>query len=1029
MTGRSGRPNVFTVPSGLPFLRVLASAVVDGTLPQPGGTAPDPLGLSDYTILLPTRRAVRALSETFLQVSKGVQLLPRMTPLGDVDEDELLLSIDVGGARQADALSEKPSISQLERRLILTRLILQWVSHRGSDGGPSVHTPAQAAWLAADLARLIDMFDTEQCNWSGLDGLIEQELSGHWDASLEFLGILREVLPKLMAERGLINPMQRRNLLLNAEAARLEHATSGLPVIAAGSTGSIPATANLLRVIANLENGAVVLPGLDLYLEDQAWDAIGPAHPQYGLKQLLEQIGIERSDVEILPGPAAGTPHAAARSAFLSEVMRPADASEHWSTVASGTASDDMALALQGIRRVTAPSQREEALAIALIMRETLQHSDRSAALVTPDRGLARRVSAELSRWDIAVDDSAGTPLHATPAATFMLLLLESVASECAAVPLLGLLRHPLAGFGRAPNEVRRLAGFLEITALRGLATQNGLDGIGKAIDASRTAQASPRAYQHPGIAQVEPEDWDALVAFVNDLQACLQPLVDLFLTPDILDAGELLSAHIACTETACGTDASDMGTAPAVWQGDAGEALAQFLGSLLEVKTLMPALRPQDYPPFLSALMQGHVVRSQFGQHPNLHIWGLLEARLMHTDVVILGGLTEGSWPPQAVTDPWLNRPMRAGLDLEPPERRLGLTAHDFVQSACAPEVFLTLSDKIEGSPAVPSRWLLRFDALLGATGGQDGVDDPRWVSWALGLDHAQDYRPISKPRPQPPIKARPRRLSVTQVETWIRDPYAIFARQILALEPLAPLAGSPSAADRGTLIHDILHRVARLDGPISTQALLQQGEEVFRDYTDYPDVIAFWWPRFERVAAWLSDEELFSKDGIARRLTEVSGELDIGAPGGPFKLRARADRIDITEAGGAIIMDYKTGQPPSGKQVASGLSPQMSLEAAIAMNGGFADTPPLNVSGLTYVRISGGEPPGEIRPITAEPAADLAERALDGLKRRIAAFDRLETPYLPRAAVELERQQRDYDHLARHLEWARQAAEGGGE
>lgn len=1015
------RPNVFTIPSDEPFLRVLAGAILDGGLPRPGGEAPSALGLSDIQLLLPTRRAVRSLSETFLELSDGVRLLPRMTPLGDVDEDELLLAAEVSEDAAAQALGHRPAIAPLERRLILTRLVLQWVEQRGGGTGPSVRTPAQAAWLAADLARLIDMFDTEQADWSDLDGLVEKELSSHWDDALEFLSILRVVLPELMEARGLMQPMVRRNLLLAAQAGRLEAADAGTPVIAAGSTGSIPATANLLQAVSRLERGAVVLPGLDLHLDEAAWAEIGPAHPQFGLKQLLDRIGIDREAVAVLGG-REGPSGAGARAVFLSEVMRPADASERWRDV---TAAFDARGALDGLSLINAPSQREEALAIALIMRQALDTAGRSVALVTPDRRLARRVSAELVRWDIEVDDSAGTPLISTPPATFLLLLLEAAESGFAAVPLLGLLKHPLCAFGRTTEELRGLAGLIEIAALRGLAPRAGLEGLRRALASCRNAAASGGVRLHPTVEDIQDEGWDRADALIGDLQACFEPLSELLAQGRSASPQAVVSAHIACAESACRRAGADPDKGLPLWRDEAGEALAQFLAGLLEAAEMLPPMSAGDYPPLLSALMQGHVVRRRYGQHPRLHIWGLLEARLMQADVMILGGLTEGSWPPVAITDPWLNRPMRAGLDLEPPERRIGLTAHDFVQAASAPRVYLTLADKIDGSPAVPSRWVHRLAALLKPSGG-DAIRDDSWVSWAQGMDNAERYTPIPAPKPKPPVSARPRRMSVTRVETWVRDPYAIFARDILDLAPLDPLATAPSAADRGTIIHAILHRAARLEGGVTEADLLAQGAEVFAGYIDYPDVAAFWWPRFQRIARWLVEQDLFSTQGVARRLAEVSGKLVLDAPAGAFKLTARADRIDIRDDGSARILDYKTGQPPSGKQAASGLAPQMPLEAAIAMRGGFEDTPALDVSELTYIRVSGGEPPGEVKPISRDDPAVLAEKALEGLSGRIAHFDDPATPYLPRTAVERERQERDYDHLARHLEWARLAADG---
>ena len=1028
MARRPADPTVYTTPPGEPFLSALAGAVLDGSLPGTAAGPPDPVSLVDYRIMVPTRRAARALIDEFLSASGGgAQLLPRITPLGDVDEDELMLSGAPALADDAQELEIGPAISPLQRRLLLTRFILEWA--RGDDPAArsaSIHTPAQAAMLAADLARLIDMFETEQADWNALEGLVDTEFSAHWQASLSFLDLLRVALPDALELLGLMNPMARRNLLLEAEARRLDDSGWELPIIAAGSTGSIPATAGLLGVVAGLPAGALVLPGLDMHLDDAAWSGLGPEHPQYGMKQLLERIGITRESVTALPGTEPLGPRAL-RTGFLSEVMRPAAATDDWARTVQGFDPEGMSAALDGMRVITAPTRRDEALSIALIMRHVLDEPGRTAALVTPDRSLARRVAAELARWKLEVDDSAGTPLTATPQGTFVLLLIDALAGGLAGVPLLALLKHPLAAFGLAPAEVRRLAGLLEVSALRGPAPPRGIQGLRRVVDGRAAREPSPMMRPHPAVERIGTADWKALSEFLDRLETVLGPLAKIFEGAGSMSPGDLIRANLHAAEAACAVPGQKDDEPSRLWQGDAGEALAGFFSGLMESESQVPLSDPQDYGPFLTSLMAGTMVRPRAGRHPRLFIWGLLEARLMQADVVILGGLNEGIWPPQAMTDAWLNRPMRSGIGLEPPERRIGLAAHDFVQAAAAERVYLTHAEKVDGTPAVPSRWLLRLRALLGGVdGANDALADTQWVSWSLGTDHTDTYRPIARPDPRPPVEARPRRMSVTRVEEWIRDPYATYARSILGLQPLAPLAADPSAAERGSIIHDVLHRFVREARETTLEELLRIGRETFRAYLDYPDVEAFWWPRFERAARWLIDQGLFEESGISRRLTEISGEIVIPAPFGPFTLSARADRIDITEAGTATLIDYKTGLAPSEKQMASGLSPQLPLEAAITAAGGFTDAGPVNAGRLVFIRITGGEPPGEVKEPGKHGAMELAGDALEGLTRRIEAFDDEEVPYLPRVAPEFERTSRDFDHLGRYLEWAKSAPGG---
>jgi ATP-dependent helicase/nuclease subunit B len=421
---------------------------------------------------------------------------------------------------------------------------------------------------------------------------------------------------------------------------------------------------------------------------------------------------------------------------------------------------------------------------------------------------------------------------------------------------------------------------------------------------------------------------------------------------------------------------------------------------------------------------MSGVVVRPRYGGHPRLAIWGPLEARLQHADLLILGGLNEGTWPPEPAVDPWLSRPMRRDFGLPPPERRIGLAAHDFAQALGAPEVVLTRSLRVEGTPMVPSRWLQRLDGLLDSVGLGDALQRVALpLAWQAMLDRPDAIRPASPPAPRPPVHARPRRLSATQVETWMRDPYAIYARHVLRLRRLDPLDADPGAADRGNFIHRALEEfVAAHPGALPADALdrlLDCGREAFGPALDRPSVWAFWWPRFERIARWFIERERERRGALAASFTERRGELQLPGPAGAFLLTATADRIDAFGDGGLAIIDYKTGQLPKASDVQLGFSPQLPLEAAIAASGGFSGVPDGAVAELAYWRLSGGNPPGEITAIRADAAA-LAAEAKAGLERLIAAFDDRGTAYESRPRADSAPRFSDYDHLARVREWS---------
>ncbi len=980
-------PAVFTIPPGRPFLDLLAAGVL-----QRWGK--EPLELSRITILLPTRRACRALSEAFLRQSDGVALLlPKIRPLGDIDEDEL----ELRGIAGDDSLP----FTALDRNLLLARLVLA-SPLAGND-------PANALRLARELGHLLDAVATEETSLDRLPELVPHELAGHWQQTLDFLQVIRQAWPAIKAEQGRLDAADYRQRLTQRWIEHWQANPPNEPVIAAGSTGTIPATARLLKLVARLPQGAVVLPGLDTGLDDAAWQGARdePTHPQHAMAHLLDALGVLRGKVKSWPAETGDSTIETARAALLSAALLPPGETHRWRGLPAGI--DDAGF--HSLRRIEAPGPREEALAIALAMRETLEQPGRTAALITPDRMLARRVAAELARYGIEVDDSAGRPLGQTPPAVFLRLIAAAVAGHFAPVALLALLKHPFCRLGMARADLLRWTRRIERLALRRSQPQQGLDML--------VRQLAEHADLLPPLTR---------------LKSALEPLT-ILMQQDEAGLHPLLDAHIRAAE-ALAQPAEDEPLS--LWQHEAGETLHGFIIDLIAAAPQFGPLVPAGWPRLLDALLEGQVVRPRYGRHPRLFIWGLLEARLQQADRVILGGLNEGTWPPQARDDPWLSRPMRQKLGLSAPERRLGQTAQDFVQAVCSRDVILSRAAKVEGTPTVPARWLLRLDALL--------KDDPRWtatlaphyLAWAGQMDHPAVTIRMAPPRPAPPLQARPRELYVTAIETWVRDPYALYARRVLGLRKLDPPDQPPDARLRGDIIHSVLetflarHGTALPDDATALQELLNLGRTEFGAWLERPEIAALWWPRFERAMRWfLANERERRGAGFRPALLEREGGRTIAAPGGPFTLKAKADRIDRNAGDGRLaILDYKTGRPPSPKQVQTGLSPQLALEAAIAQGGGFEGLDPAAIAELVYIRLGGGDPPGEAKPIEGgrppvAPADELAAEALARLQAWVAKFDDPATPYLSRPRPQFVDYAGDYDHLARVAE----RVEGSGE
>lgn len=990
---------LYTIPAGMPF----AAALAQGLLEQAGG---DPVALSRYTVLLPTRRACRTLRDTFLRLTEGRPLLlPRMQPFGDVDEDELILEI-AGKESAAEILSLPPALSPLRRRILLARAIMKLPDYtRG---------PEQDFALAGALGRLMDQVYTEGLDLARLPGLVaDRELARHWQVTVRFLEILSETWPQILAEHGVIDAADRRNRLIRALAAHWESQPPAHPVIAAGSTGSIPATAGLLRVIAGLPQGCVILPGLDQQLDEESWQILDDTHPQATLRHLLAGMDTKRTSVQPWPyslpvagnaaEPAALTERVRAARAWLAtEMMRPAATAERWQTLALD--AERKALleqSLQRIRRFECASAEDEAKLIAVIMRETLLTQGKTAALVTPDRNLARRVAVTCQRWGIEIDDSGGQPLPATPTGSFLRLIAQGALDMRPGI-LAALLKHKHCHLGRPKKQLSALSARLETDLLRGTVTGTGFKPLYEA--AARKEESDGRIVDISLLREIE-ENFARLAVLCD---GAAHPF------------SAFLTAHLELTEILA--ESPHAPGAATLWQGQDGEAAALFLTGLRDQAGLLPPVTAGDYISILDQLMRTVNVRSTWGTHPRLFILGQLEARLMQADVTILAGLNEKSWPPDPGSDPWMSRPMRADFGLPAPERAIGLAAHDFVQGFCSPQVVITRARRVDGTPTVPARWLQRLDTVLQALKIEPAQFSAGiYEQWAKELDTPEaPPQPVRRPEPRPPVDMRPDELYVTAIERWMRDPYSIYARYILRLKKLPALEEQSDAAERGTIMHDVLNRfVMEYPAVLPADAqdrLIALGREMLGDKLDEPRLWGFWWPRFQRLAEWFVDHERQWRLLANNAATEAQGQATLDIDGILFTLRARADRIDTLGGDAFAVIDYKTGSCPSAKEVVSGFAPQLPLEAVILLEGGFAGIEAGSVSYIGFWKMTGGAQPGEDKQIEADP-----EAARQGLIRLVRAFRDPQTPYysLPQPAKAPPAAWQDYAHLARVQEW----------
>ena len=1014
-------PRVFTISPGAPFLASFARALLDGEIVPGLSREAGPLALAKTTIYVPTRRAGRALATELARHSgRDAALLPKILPLGALDGD----SGEAGFDNPLDPDLPRAA-GDIERRMLLGELILAWAKNLknaiisiDADGNVTqapetmlvATRPADAWRLSGELAALIDEMIIEGVAWKGIEAL-GGDYDDYWRITLQFLDIAIKVWPAMQQEGGFVDAAARQQALIARAVARVAETPD--PVIALGSTGSNIATAQLLAAIARAPRGAVVLPGLDRDLDAlsfallRASDEPIATHPQAFLARLIETLALKREAVQPLGAP---TPILRAREKFISEAFRPADTTDLWT--AWRAQAPDIEPPLRDVSLIEAADEREEALSIALCLRAALEEPDKTAALVTPDRALAERVRAELLRWDVQIDDSGGAPLAAAPAgvlARLILLALSEEAGDCAA-----LLAHREATLGLGA-EGRRLAPLFELGVLR--------SGAKETLWRDRVAperKAAQDKYAHPRQKEIGETDWRALEAFAEKLDTALAPLRALN------GAEQPLKPWLAALRAALGCIvAGDPAQIPG---GADGEALAALFDELEQAANATFQFHAESFAAFFDALIGERVVRGAADAHPRLKILGLLEARLIHADLLVLGGLDETVWPPQGASDSFLNRPMRAQLGLSSPDRRLGQTAHDFCQAFGAPEVVLTRAKKRGGAPTTPSRFLQRMEALAGAEnfaplrarGGQ-------WLAWARTIDETLNKpKPLRRPAPCPELALRPDRLSVTQIETLRRDPYAVYAEHVLKLKALPGLDEDLGASEIGQALHAALEDFCRAfpSGPLPGDArekLVALAREKLAAFSGDPEFESFRWPRLLRGLDAFLAYEAQRRPEIDRILVEAKGALVLTLDDGSiFTLTGRADRIELLKSGGAALVDYKSGEIPSNSQVAAGFAPQLTLEGAMLKEGGFADVGPRKAETAFYVPIGGAQDKArEVRDKETSFPELVAEHEKE-LRDLLNQFRDPKQTYPARPFPQFAKKYNDYDHLARTREWA---------
>jgi ATP-dependent helicase/nuclease subunit B len=991
MTNSHG-PKIYNIPAGLSFTDTLAKGLLEKHQNKLET-------LSKTLILLPTRRATRSLREAFLRQTDGKPiLLPKMQSFGDIDAEELLLS-----GQNIDDFSLQPAMPNLKRQILLAQIIEKIPNFTKSH--------AQNMALAQALGQLMDQIYTENLSLADLPNIVDREaFAAHWQITLDFLSILSEHWPKILEENGMIDAADRRNQLILMLNNHWEKNSPSMPVIAAGSTGSIPATAKLLKTISYLPEGEIILPGLDTHLFGEAWNDIEEGHPQTTLKSLLQTLECERKDVKAWPFITKDPNQI--RERLFSHVMAPASHTDQWTKVHIDEKNKKgIQNSLKDLSIYNCETAQEEAQIIALIMRATLEEKNKTAALITPDRQLARRVSNLCQRWGIIVDDSAGVALSDTPIGLYIRLSAKALIQGIQPVSLLALLKHNYAAGFRVKN-FRTLLRALDKDLLRGVAPAKGFDTLKKRF---YDYQQDPHRKNKPD---------QNILEFLDHLQNNFNVALKDFSSPQSFK--KLMQSHIKFMENLA-TSENKTGQ-EILWSGEDGEAASNFLSEVYDYTQNLSNITPQDYLLILEQFMRTITVRPKYGTHPRLMILGQLEARLVQTDIVILSGLNEGTWPPDSGNDPWMSRPMRKNYGLPLPERAITLAAHDFVQGVCSGKTYITRSEKQDGAPTVPARWLQRLYTFLSSIEIDPKIlEGQKYKSYLRHLDQVdtKDVHPIDRPKPCPPLEARPKSLSVTRIETWLKDPYQIYATKILRLYKLDDLEKPFDAIERGNILHDILEEwTAQNPRELPNNPadeFIHIAKTIIDKNTNDETLWDIWKPRLIRISDWVINQETQWREKNDFIKSEATGSLKLKEY--DFEIYGRADRIDKFKTGGYAIIDYKSGGTYSKNKLESAELNQLPLEALILESGGFHDSG-LNkdkVSAISYWKMTGGKDLGSVTILDDEDKIKQSILyAQDGLTQLVKIFQNSETPYIAIPRLDNAPRFNDYAHLERIKEWA---------
>ena len=972
MFDQTSKSRVFKVPVGVDF----ANVFLEGLKARLNGKQPH--DLARVIIFINTRRAERKLKELF--INSGSSLLPQFYLITDLSDDPLKLCNLPAPAPSHHRLI---NLGQLIRKLLITEPDL---------------APISATYeLAESLAALMDEAQGEGIQMTDVLNLDVGEHSAHWNRSKKFLSILATH----WEQNAFTDPQDRMRHVVETYATHWDKNPTNQTILIAGSTGSRGATALFMKAVAKLPNGAVILPGIDDELPREVWSALKTKkftldHPQAGFAKLFNSLNIDFDDV----GPWHVTDAKNIdRNKLISLALRPAPITNQWLEYGPQL-KPHLNKATQNLELIEADTIKEEALTIATRLRYAAEVGQ-EAVLISPSRNLTRRVNANLERWGIEADDSAGIPLQLSTTGIFLRSIAKCFGNPTFSHDFLALLKHPLTHSGKNRNIHNLMVMEIEVGQFNGTKILRGGPPF---IDFDLLS----------GWAAKDPskEIWSQWLSNI------FQPLQ----TAREMELYEWL--HLLKKTAENLSDSPENTYESKVWEKDSGVAALKTLDQIMTQSVSSGLMSSIEFNAFLRSALNQELRPEAQSSNPLISIWGTLEARVQSKDLVILGGLNEDTWPTKSSHDMWLNRDMRKQLSLLLPERRIGLSAHDFQQAISSANVVLSRSLRDGDTPSTPSRWLIRITNLMNGLKdeGPQTLEEMRnsgnyWLNCARSLDKVAENKKVPfemRPSPIPPKHARLKKLSVTQIKDLVRDPYKIYASVILNLKKLEPLGKQADAIERGNTIHTILEefiKQTKNEFPEDASGLFMKiTNNVLKKDVPWPAARRLWLARMHAVSSSFINEEIKRRTHGVNIALERRGEMDFHDL--KFKLTAKADRIDQGKDG-LRLYDYKASKPPSLGDIQY-FDKQLQLEAMIAFHNGFNRIQKQSIEHLEYISLG---------PDLKKQAIDIDDqeviKILDEFRSLILIYNDTSKGFTARDKIQFLKHMSDYDQLSRKGEW----------